>query len=129
MAKKKSDIDEFSDMFADLKKSTEEVESLLKEGYSQDNKEVVEVKPEVVAKAVTPVKLSTAFGVHKNFETNTWEVAEIHYNPITKECIVHNECALSSHSKAIASARAVEFMARVANNLPLAHARGFKSKT
>ena len=122
MSKKKNDIEEFSDMFADLKKSSEELESLLTQAKVEVKEEEKVVVPVIAAPEGKP---NIAFGMHKNLETKKWEIAEIHYNPVTKDCIVYNECALASTSKDVAILQANNFFARVAHGLPLEHNRKY----
>lgn len=121
MSKKKNDVSEFEDLFKDLKQSTEEVEALLEASKGKS-----EVKVEKKMEAPKEDVISYAFGIHKDLESGKWNVAEIHYNAATGKVSIHNECAISSTSKAVAQARATELMSRVALGLTLKNIRGYK---
>ena len=120
MSKKKNDVSEFEDLFKDLKQSTEEVGALL-----EATKAKPEAKKEQKVEAVKEEITCYAFGIHKDKETGKWNVAELHYNPTTGQASIHNECAISSTSKAVAQARATELMSRVALGLTLKNIRGY----
>ncbi len=127
MSKKKNDVNDFADLFKDLKSSTEEVEGLLKQAaeaeIKQEETQVVEVAKTTPAKSVS---MSQAFGLHKNEETGKWHVAEIHYNPVTGEARIHNDAALTNISKAVSTARATEMITRISLGLSIKNVKGYK---
>lgn len=127
MSKKKNDLSEFEDIFKDLKKDAEEVETLLAQAKAEP---VVEAVKSVADKPVENVAktdaLSKAFGVHKDTETGQWCVAEVHFNPLTGEAKVHNDRVITNLSKAVIGVRAQELMTRSHNGLSLKHAKGYK---
>lgn len=124
MSKKKSDIDEFADVFANLQKSNKEVEELLT--AASEAEQQTEVKTEKAEEKTKEVIMSQAFGVHKDAETGKWCVAEIHYNPVTGEARLHNDAALTNLSKAITTVRANELLNRVSLGLSIKQVKGYK---
>jgi hypothetical protein len=115
MAKvKKPVVENYEDIFADLQASQKEVEQLVAQAKAM---EVEEVKQEV-QQAPAVKELSYAYGVHKNKETNRWEVVEIIYNSEDSTARVH-DTIMSTNSKPVAQVRGQEFLARRLLGLPI----------
>lgn len=130
MSKKKNDLSEFEDIFKDLKKDAEEVETLLAQAKGEESakkaEKAAETHKETVKELAKTDTMSKAFGVHKDAESGVWCVAEIHFNPLTGEAKVFNDRVITNLSKAVAGARAQELFTRSSLNLPLKHAKGYK---
>jgi hypothetical protein len=129
MSKKKNDLSEFEDIFKDLKKDAEEVETLLAQAKAEPvevAKQVIEKHKDTFEKLAKTDTTARAFGVHKDEETGQWCVAEVHFNPLTGEAKVHNDRVITNLSKAVIGVRAQELMTRAHNGLSLRHAKGYK---
>lgn len=114
MAKKNKAVENYEDIFKDLQASQKEVEELVKKA----SEEVIEVEASKETLKVEDYKPTYAYGIHKNKETNKWEVTEIIYNTATLECRI-NDTMFTSTSRAVAQVKAEEFIARRSNNLSI----------
>ena len=121
---KKNDVSDFADLFSDLKKSSEEIEGLLKQSAQQEVE--APTKVEAPKEAAKEDIMYQAFGVHKNKATGKWCVAEILYNPLSGEAKIQNDEALTNLSKSVITARASELMTRVSLGLSIKNVKGYK---